>query len=88
MTTAIQFWMLSASLILEVAVCFREVTLPRDAIRSAEMLISNAFLIGLTLLPVLIVLRHGTKWPRVCAVFLAFLPALYIYGQVAQWIGT
>ncbi len=84
MTTAIQLWLLSVSLIFEATVCFREVTLPRDGMRSTEMLLSDAVLVGLALWPVLTVLRHGTKWPRVCALFLAFMPALYIYGQVTQ----
>ena len=85
MTTAIQFWLLGVSLIFEATVCFRELTLARHGIRSVEMMLSNTVLIGLALWPVLIVLRRGTKWPRACAVFLAFLPAFYIYGQVAQW---
>jgi hypothetical protein len=85
MTTAIQLWLLSISLIFEATVFFYHLVNLRLAVPLSWKFMA-AFLIGLSLLPVLIVLRHGTPGPRMLAAGLAIIPAIYIYGQVTYWL--
>ncbi len=86
MTIAIQLWLLSISVIFEATVLFRQIFIGRDASLPVDWIIICGVLIGLALFPVLLVLRHGTRWPRVLASFLALYPALYIYTHVDHWI--
>jgi hypothetical protein len=86
MTTAIQLWLLTISVILEATVFLRHIFIARDGSLPLDWIIICGVLIGLALFPVLFVLRHGTRWPRLVASFLALYPALYIYTQVAHGI--
>jgi hypothetical protein len=86
MTTAIQLLLLSISVILEATVVLRHIFIARDASLPLDWIIICGVLAGLSLFPVLLVLRHGTRWPRVLAGLLAVFPAFYIYAQVEQWI--
>jgi hypothetical protein len=84
-TTAIQFCLLSISAIFEATVFFYHlVNYPLAVPLSWKF--TAAFLIGASLLPVLVVLRHGTPGPRMLASGLAIIPAVYIYGQVSYWL--
>ena len=86
MTTSIQLWLLSISVIFQATVFLRHVFVGRDASLPLDWTIICGVLIGFTLFPILLVLRHGTRGPRVLAAFLAVFPAIYIYGQVTYWL--
>ena len=85
MTTSIQLWLLSISVIFEATVFFYHLLNHRLAV-PLSWKFTAAFLIGASLFPVLVVLRHGTAGPRVLAAILAIIPAVYIYGQVSYWL--
>ena len=85
---SIQLCLLSISVIFEAKVFLDGIFVPRDAVLQLDLMIIRGVLIGLALLPVLIVLRHGTKWPRLCALILAVFPVLYISCQIEQFFQT
>lgn len=84
MTTSIQLWLLSISVILEATVFLRHLFVPPTL--GLDWTIICGVLIGLSLFPVLLVVRHGTPGPRVLAAILAILPTVYIYAQVTYWL--
>jgi hypothetical protein len=84
--TGIQLCLLSISLIFEATVFLRILFVGRDDWLPIDWRIICGVLIGASLLPVLIVLRHGGKGPRICAGLLVIYPAFYSYTQIANWI--
>jgi hypothetical protein len=86
MTTRIKLWLLSISVLFETTVLIRGKLSPRHFIPSVEWTITNGLLIGLSFLPVLLVLRHGTGWPLTFAGLLAVFSGMYVAAQIGIFV--